>query len=119
MKSSQSNFDLRSPDCYWVRSYLNTTVVKQVLRAYCPNIYTVNSGYIAVAHLFKDDSQIIEDVKHFLKFFIATLENDELIDKASAMWKFDEFFKTAHINLLSFSNFVTGILRKPNANKSE
>ena len=22
----QSNFDLRSPDCYWVRSYLNTTV---------------------------------------------------------------------------------------------
>ena len=86
---------------------------------YCSNIYTVNSGYIAVAHLFKDDSKIIADVKHFLKFFIATLENDELIDKASAMWKFDEFFKTAHINLLSFSNFVTGILRKPNADKSQ
>ena len=31
MKSSQSNFDLRSPDCYWVRSYLNTTVSKSVL----------------------------------------------------------------------------------------
>ena len=26
VKSSQSNFDLRSPDCYWVRSYLITTV---------------------------------------------------------------------------------------------
>ena len=26
MKSSQSNFNLRSPDCYWVRSYLITTV---------------------------------------------------------------------------------------------
>ena len=28
MKSSQSNFNLQSPDCYWVRSYLITTVMK-------------------------------------------------------------------------------------------
>ena len=26
VKSSQSNFNLLSPDCYWVRSYLMTTV---------------------------------------------------------------------------------------------
>ena len=30
MKSSQSNFNLRLPDCYWVRSYLITTVNKAV-----------------------------------------------------------------------------------------
>ena len=27
IKLSQSNFNLRSPDCYWVRSYLITTVI--------------------------------------------------------------------------------------------
>ena len=29
VKSSQSNFNLRSPDCYWVCSYLITTVNQQ------------------------------------------------------------------------------------------
>ena len=28
VKSNQSNFNFRSPDCYWVRSYLITTVMK-------------------------------------------------------------------------------------------
>ena len=35
VKSSQSNFNLRSPDCYWVRSYLITTVCTKItIRSY-------------------------------------------------------------------------------------
>ena len=78
-----------------------------------------NTGYIAVAHLFKENHEMITDLRCFLNYFIATLDNEELIDKTSALWKFDEFFKTAKVSLQSFSSFFIGILKKPDAKNEE
>ena len=75
---------------------------------------------MAVAHLVKDNQQIKTNLRHFLKFFIATLQNDNLlVDKNSALWRYDEFFKSAKIDLHTFTNFFMGILKKPDANNLE
>ena len=42
VKSSQSNFYLQSPDCYWVRSYLITTVTSFSSLTYIPSMFAPN-----------------------------------------------------------------------------
>ena len=36
-----------------------------------------NTGYIAVAHLFKENHEMITDLRCFLNYFVATLDNEK------------------------------------------
>ena len=74
-----------------------------------------NSGYLAVGHLLTCINSR-EDVLRVLKCFVTALTinlDDDLIDKTTALWKFDQFFKYAKVSLHLFARYLEGILKKP------
>ena len=74
-----------------------------------------NTGYISAGHLVgnkKNRVDYIITLRHLVRMLTITLD-DTYIDKKSALWRFEEFFKSADICLHSFSNFVNGILKNP------
>ena len=59
VKSSQSNFNLRSPDCYWVCSYLITTVIHAL------KLSSVHDDiYLADCH-FSDDICFLSECRYW------------------------------------------------------
>ena len=78
-----------------------------------------NTGYISAGHLVgtkKNRPDFVITLRHLVKILTLTID-DDLIDKRSALWKFEEFFKSADIGLQSFGNFVNGMLKNPNVNQ--
>ena len=58
MKLSQSNFNLRLPDCYLVRSYLIATVKIPVLRLFLVPIQYFNPNFVIHAKSKTDAKQL-------------------------------------------------------------
>ena len=57
MKSSQSNFNLRLPSSYFVRSYLNITVPKQRWKFYNPTCLNDDAVELAEAEIHAEDEK--------------------------------------------------------------
>ena len=70
-----------------------------------------NSGYTSVGHLLHkgQENEVFKDV---VKSLCANELHKELIQGESAMWKWDQFSKTAKLHLNTFASFLDGMLRK-------
>lgn len=74
------------------------------------------SGFVAVGHLLENKSPdgYFQAMRHFCTVMFCSMD-EKLIYKSSGYWRFDQFFSSVEVNIESFGKFVTGILRRPDA----